>query len=95
MGSQIPRESLATCRLRITDLLPVGKDDLFTRRGDKGLQPHNVTVDRISYRGRNAVRLSSLPSADATYDSQKSGTGGGLVLVEGSTFHDFVREIDA
>lgn len=61
---------------------------------DKGLQPHNVTVDRISYRGRNAVRVSSLPSADAIYDSQKSGTGGGLVIVEGSTFHDGTIEVD-
>ena len=34
-----------------------------------GLQPHNVTVDRVRYRGRNAVRVRSLPSADAVYDA--------------------------
>jgi hypothetical protein len=32
---------------------------------DNGMQSHNVTVKRLSYRGRNAVRVSSLPSADA------------------------------
>jgi hypothetical protein len=61
---------------------------------NKGLQPHNVTVDRLSYRGRNAVRVRSLPSTDAVYDAQKSGTGGGIVLLEGSSFHDGTIEVD-
>jgi hypothetical protein len=61
---------------------------------DKGLQPHNVTMDRVSYRGRNAVRVMSLPNADAAYD-QKSGTGGGgIVLLEGTSFHNGTIEVD-
>jgi len=60
----------------------------------KGLQPHNVTMDRVSYRGRNAVRVMTLPNADAGYD-QKSGTGGGgIVLLEGTSFHDGTIEVD-
>jgi hypothetical protein len=66
----------------------------FPLASGKGLQPHNVTVDRVSYQGRNAVRVMSLPSADAVYDAQKSGTGGGIVLLEGSSFHDGTIEVD-
>ncbi len=60
----------------------------------KGLQPHNVTVERAIYRGRNAIRVKSLPNADAAYDPQKYGTGGGIVLLEGSKFHNGTIEID-
>jgi hypothetical protein len=35
-----------------------------------------------------------LPSADAAYDAHKSGTGGGFVLLEDSSFHDGTVEID-
>jgi hypothetical protein len=58
------------------------------------LQPHNVTVDRVSYRGRKAVRVMSLSSADAVYDPQKSETGGGIVILKGSSFHDGQIEVD-
>ncbi|MGA8740130.1 MAG: hypothetical protein WB561_02970 [Terracidiphilus sp.] len=61
---------------------------------DKGLQPHNVSVDGVSYRGRNAVRVRTLPSTDAIYDPQKYGTGGGVVILEGSSFHDGTIEVD-
>lgn len=60
----------------------------------KGLQPHNVTVDRMSYQGRRAIRVRSLASADAAYDVQKSGAGGGVVVFEGSSFHNGIIEVD-
>src|ERR1035437_2607633 len=66
----------------------------FPLDSGKGLQPHNVTVEHVSYRGRKAVRVKSLPNADAAYDPQKSGAGGGIVLLEGSTFHNGTIEID-
>jgi hypothetical protein len=59
-----------------------------------GLQPHNVTVNDVFYRGRKALRVMSLPSADAVYGAQKSGTGGGIVLLEGSSFHDGTIDVD-
>ena len=61
---------------------------------NKGLQPHNVSVDGVSYRGRKAVRVRTLPNTDAIYDPQKSGTGGGVVILEGSKFHDGTIEVD-
>ena len=61
---------------------------------DKGLQAHKVTVDRVSYRGRKAVRVRSLPSADAAYDTQKSGTGGGIVVLDRTSFHNGTIDVD-
>ena len=60
-----------------------------------GLQPHSVTVERVRCRGRKALRVRSLPSADAVYSAQKSGTGGGIVLIEGSSFREGAIEVDA
>lgn len=58
------------------------------------MHPHNVTADAVSYQGRKAVRVMSLPSADASYDMQRSGTGGGIVVLPGTTFHDGTIEVD-
>lgn len=60
----------------------------------EGLQPQNVTVDCVLYRGRKAVRVRSLPGADVAYDAQKSGTGGGIVLLTGSSFHNGMIDVD-
>jgi hypothetical protein len=61
---------------------------------DADLRPHNVAMDRTVYQGRRAVRVRSMPSADATYEAQKSGAGGGIVVLEGSRFHDGTIEVD-
>jgi hypothetical protein len=98
MCSNVPRisQQLPLCAVLImTFLEPTGiAAQSYRLDSNKGLQPHNVTVDRLSYRGQNAVRVRSLPSTDATYDAQKSGTGGGIVLLEGSSFHDCTIEVD-
>ena len=60
----------------------------------RDLQPQNVIVDCLSYRGKSSVRVRSLPSADTVYDPQKSGTGGGVVLLQGSSFHDGTIDVD-
>ena len=98
MGSSVPRiyrQLSLTAVFMATFLAPTGiaaQSSLLD--SDKGLQPHNVTVDAVSYQGRNAVRVRSLPSADAIYDPQKSGTGGGIVVLEGSQFHNGTIEVD-
>jgi hypothetical protein len=66
----------------------------YRLNSDKGLQPHNVTVDQVTYQGRHAVRVRTLVSEDALYDAQKSGTGGGIVLIESSSLHDGTIEVD-
>jgi len=98
MRSSVSRisQQLPLCAVFIvTSLVPIGIAAQSYRLDPyKGLHTHNVTVDRLSYRGQNAVRVRSLPSIDAVYDAQKSGTGGGIVLLEGSSFHDGTIEVD-
>ena len=93
--SQSPRQ-LALGAIVIAALLvpPAMAAQSYPLDSSKNLEPHNVTVARVVYRGRKAVRVTSLPGADAVYDAQKSGAGGGIVLLEGSSFHNGVIEID-
>ncbi len=60
----------------------------------KALRAHNVTVDHLQYKGRSAIRVRSLASADSVYDAQKAGTGGGFVVLEGTSFHNGMIEVD-
>lgn len=89
------RQPLLSALIMAAFLLPSGmaaQSSLLD--SDKGLRPQNVAMDRVSYRGQNAVRVRSLASADAAYD-QKSGTGGGgVVLLEGSSFHNGTIEVN-
>lgn len=66
----------------------------FPLDSTKGLQPHNVTVEAVSYKGRKAVRVVPLPSADANYAPQKSGTGGGIVVLTDTRFHNGTIDVD-
>jgi hypothetical protein len=66
----------------------------FPLDSTKGLQPHEVTVEAVTYQGRKAVRVMSLPDADATFDIQKSGTGGGIVVLSDASFHNGTIEVD-
>ena len=66
----------------------------FPLDSTKGLRPYNVTVDALSYQGRKAVHVMTLPSEDAHYDAQKSATGGGIVVLQDSSFHDGTIEVD-
>ena len=60
----------------------------------KGLEPHGVAVEATIYQGRKAVRVISLPDSDASFDIHTSGTGGGIVLLAGTSFHDGTIDVD-
>lgn len=98
MPSNLPRMShrVVICAVLIAaSLKPTGAAaQSYPLNSGNGLQPHNVTVKHVFYRGRKAVRVMSLPSADAVYDVQKSGTGGGIVVLEGLSFHNGTIEVD-
>lgn len=98
MPSNLPRIShrVAMCAVLMVGFLgPMGAvAQSYSMDFGNGLQPHNVTVNDVFYRGRKALRVMSLPSADAVYGAQKSGTGGGIVLLEGSSFHDGTIDVD-
>jgi len=67
---------------------------IFRLDSTRALEPHGVRVEAVTYQGRKAVRVMSLSEADAAYDAQKSGTGGGIVILPGTSFHNGTIEVD-
>jgi hypothetical protein len=66
----------------------------FMLDSTKGLQPHNVTVEAVTYHGRKAVRVMPAADADAELAARKNGEGGGIVVIPGTSFHDGTIEVD-
>lgn len=66
----------------------------FALDSTKGLQPQGVLVNAVTYEGRKAVRVISSPDGDAAWAAQKSGTGGGIVILSGTSFHNGAIEVD-
>lgn len=60
----------------------------------KGLQPHDVAVEAVTYRDRKAVRLTPAVAADAEIEAQKNGEGGGIAVVSYTTFHNGTIELE-
>src|ERR1700694_4308470 len=60
----------------------------------KGLQPHGVVVDTATYQGRKAIRVISAPESDAEWAARPSGTGGGIVILPGTSFHNGTIELE-
>jgi hypothetical protein len=60
----------------------------------KGLQPHGVIVAAVTYQEYKAVRVMSPPEADAAWAAHPSGTGGGIVVLPGISFHNGTIEVD-
>jgi len=59
-----------------------------------GLQPHDVTVEAVSYHGRKAVRVMPAAAADAELVAPKNDEGGGIVVLSGTSFHNGTIEVD-
>ena len=64
----------------------------FSLDSPKGLEPHGVTVESVTYQGRKAIRVTeqSAPAAG----SSGSGSVGGIVLIPAASFHDGTIEVD-
>jgi hypothetical protein len=60
----------------------------------KGLQPHDVTLEAVTYHGRKAVRVMPAAAADAELAPAKNGEGGGIVVLAGTSFHDGTIELE-
>jgi hypothetical protein len=57
----------------------------------KGLQPHHVTVAAVTYQGRKAVQVMSLAEEDT---AMQTASGGGIVVLPETAFHDGTIEMD-
>jgi hypothetical protein len=58
-----------------------------------GLQPHDVAVEAVTYQGRKAVRVVPAVAASAESGAAKNAEGGGIVLLQGTSFHNGTIEV--
>jgi hypothetical protein len=58
------------------------------------LQPHEVTVEAVTYQGRKAVRVAPAVAADAESAVAKNAEGGGIVVLQGTSFHNGTIELE-
>jgi hypothetical protein len=87
--------ALLACALAATLLAPSSlAAQSFALDSTKGLQPQGVLISPVTYQGRKAVKVISSPESDAAWAAQKSGTGGGIVILPGTSFHNGTIEID-
>lgn len=81
--------SVLAAVLSVTVLLPHSPAaQSFTLDSTTRLQPHDVTVEAVAYQGRKAVRVLPAVPADAEMTAPKNGEGGGIVVVQGTSFHN-------
>lgn len=76
-------------------LIPCGcAGQTFALDSTKGLQPHDVTVEAVTYQGRKAVRVTPAAAADTEMVGAKNHEGGGIVVLSGAPFHNGAIEAD-
>ena len=87
--------ALLTCALAASLLTPHRlAAQSFPLDSSKGLQPQGVQISAVTYQGRKAVKVISSSESDAAWAAQKSSTGGGIVILPGTSFHNGTIEID-
>jgi hypothetical protein len=76
-------------------LMPcVSAAQVFSLDSTNGLQPHDTSMEAVTYRGRKAVRVVPAVAADAELASAKNDEGGGIVVLPGTSFHNGTIEVD-
>lgn len=58
-----------------------------------GLRPHDVSVEAATYNGRKAVRVTPVAAAAAESGVAKNAEGGGIVVLDGTSFHNGTIEV--
>lgn len=66
----------------------------FALNSTNGLQPHDVNVEAVTYQGRKAVRVLPGVPSDAEPNAAKNAEGGGIVVLQGTSFHNGTIEAD-
>ncbi|HEY3439549.1 MAG TPA: hypothetical protein VGK29_02305 [Paludibaculum sp.] len=86
---------VAAATLAITVMTVSGwAGQTFALDSAKGLEPHDVTVEAVTYQGRKAVRVLPNVAANAEMATAKNGEGGGVVVLPGAAFHDGTIEVE-
>jgi hypothetical protein len=63
-------------------------------RGATTNNPHDVTVEAVTYHGRKAVRVMPAADPDKELAAAKNGEGGGIVVLTGTSFENGTIEVD-
>lgn len=66
----------------------------FSLDSTNRLQPHDVTVEAVTYNGKKAVRVMPAAAPDAELNAAKNAEGGGIVVLQGTTFHNGTISVD-
>lgn len=66
----------------------------FPLSSTTGLTGRDVTVESVVYQGRQAVRVLPAAPADKELEATKNGEGGGIVILQGSSFRDGTIEVE-
>ena len=95
MSSMTSRVRCAVLGGLLGALMPcVSTAQTFALDSTNGLQPHDVKIEAMTYLGRKAVRVMSALPADAELATAKNAEGGGIVVLQGTSFHDGTLEVD-
>ncbi len=79
----------------LSALIPcVATAQTFVLNSTNGLQPHDAKIEAATYRGRKAIRVMPYVSADAELATAKNDEGGGIVVLQGTSFHNGTIEAD-
>ena len=65
----------------------------FALDSTSGLKPYDVTVESVTYQGRKAVRVVPAKAADAELIAPKNAEGGGIVVLQNTSFHNGTIEV--
>jgi hypothetical protein len=95
MSSMTGKACCAAVGSLLGALMPcVSVAQMFALDSTNGLQPHDVKIEAVTYRGRKAVRVMPAVSADAELAAAKNDEGGGIVVLQNTAFHDGTIEVD-
>lgn len=95
MSSMTGKVCCATLVTLLSLLMPcTSAAQTFALDSTNGLQPHDANIEAVTYRGRKAVRVVPAVPADAELATAKNDEGGGIVVVQGTAFHNGTIEVD-
>lgn len=81
--------------LTVAVLTPcVSAAQAFALDSTRGLQPHDVVVEAVTYQDRKSVRVTPAVAASAELLPAKNGEGGGIVVLQGTSFHNGTIEVE-
>jgi hypothetical protein len=90
----ITNAGFCTVLFASTVLPPISTAQSLPLDSTAGLVPHGVQIKAVTCQGCKAIQVISSPESDAAWAKDHAGTGGGIVILPGLSFHNGAIEID-